>query len=106
MKVTEKDKYPNYSGSKWADAKDLGLKEDQIKDIIFNKAHNLLEFVPKTLSQEELKAILDKHYFCNSANTEDEVDTDSDLPDTGDDDIIPGLGKKFEVDDDLSLDGI
>jgi hypothetical protein len=103
IKVTEKGGYLNYSDSEFEDAEDLGLSAKQIEDIINNKAHNLLEFIPEVKPQDELKEILDIHYFGTSASPEDEVD-DSELPEDDEDDQIPGLGKSKSDKDDEEFD--
>jgi hypothetical protein len=105
VKVTEKQKYPNYDESEFDESEDLGLSDDQIKDIIMNKTHDLTKIIPELKSQEEIKELLDTHYFGTTANSEDELDSDE-IPDTNDDDeVIPGLGKELNKgsssDDDL-----
>jgi len=97
LKVTEKADYPNYSKSEFDDAEDLGLTTDQINDIMLTQAHNLLEFVPEVKSQDELRQLLDAHYFGTIAAPSDNVD----VPESEDeDDLIPGLGAPSNSDDD------
>lgn len=104
VKVTEKAGYHNYSETAFDDAEDLGLNSEKIQELL-NKAHDLTEFVPEVKSAEEIKSILDKHWYGNVANPEDELDSEEetstpsiDLTSTPEDDEIP-MGKNSEKDD-------
>lgn len=101
VKVTEKAGYNNYSETTFDDAEDLGLSKQDITKII-ESAHNLLEFVPEVKSTEEAKAILDKHWFGNDANLDDELEEDEkpsiDLSSSPEDDEIP-MGKSSDKDE-------
>ena len=68
------------------------------------KVHDLNEFLPETKTQEELKQILDEHYFGTSAAVEDELKDE--LPSTDDDDEIPMGNNTSSSDDDINLDDI
>lgn len=99
VKVTDKGGFNNYASSEFDDAEDLGLTKAQIDEIL-SKAHDLKEFVPAIKSNDELKKLLDEHWFGTEAGTEDDVDVPADDESEDDDDEIPGLGKD-EGDDDL-----
>lgn len=86
IKVIEKDKYPNYK-CKFKSLSKHGLTAEQIKKMIFEDAHDLREFVPEVKSQEELKKIIDEHYYGKTAVVDDEVETDVDSSDKEDDDL-------------------
>lgn len=101
VKVTEKAGYNNYSETTFDDAEDLGLSSSKIDELL-NKAHDLTEFIPEVKDQEDIKDLLDKHWFGNCPNPEDEVEDDSgpslDLSSKPEDDIIP-MGKESEKDE-------
>ena len=73
VKVTEKAGYNNYSETTFDDAEDLGLSDEQIRDIL-NKAHDLNEFIPDVKSQDEIQQLLNKHWFGTSASPDDELE--------------------------------
>lgn len=75
VRVTEKAGFNNYSGTSFDDAEDLGLTEKQITEIL-NSAHDLTEFIPEVKSEEEIKSILDTHWFGLSASSDDDLDTE------------------------------
>lgn len=88
IKVTEKGGYKNYDDSEIDYATDLELtKEDQEK--IYSQAHDLKEFIPEVKTKEEIKKLLDEHWFCTSASPEDELEEDE-KPEE-DEDEIPDL---------------
>ena len=80
-------KIPEYVDSEFDDAEDLGLSTEEIKKI-HASVHNLDEFLPTVKTKEEIKQILDEHWFCKVADPEDSL-TDEERP--ADDDDIPGL---------------
>jgi len=77
VKVTEKAGYNNYSETSFDDAEDLGLDDKQISEIL-NKVYDLNEFIPAVKTKEEIKVILDKHWFGTSASVDDELDEELD----------------------------
>lgn len=78
IKVTVKAEYSNYSETSFDDAEDLGLSETEITEIL-NSVYDLNEFVPEVKSSEEIKTLLDQHWFGESASPSDELD-DDELP--------------------------
>lgn len=112
VKVTEKAGFNNYSETTFDDAENLGLNDGQIREIL-NKAHDLTEFIPEVKSQDEVQAILDKHWFGTSASPDDELEPDEqeeekvvatkkkiDLTTKPEDDEIPmGKSKSDDLDD-------
>ena len=85
IKVTEKDGWNAYSSS-WDDAEDLDLSPAKIKEIM-ESVHDLTELVPAVKPDEELKQLLDEHWFVKSATKEDELEEDELPTDDGDDNI-------------------
>ena len=75
VRVTEKKNYNNYDESEFDEAEDLGLSAEEIKTITAS-AHDLTESIPALKSQEELKDLLDEHWFGVDANSEDNLDDD------------------------------
>jgi hypothetical protein len=107
IKVTEKAGYNNYSETTFDDAESLGLNETQIREIL-NSAHDLTEFIPEVKSTQDIKNILDKHWFGTSATPDDEMDDEPeietpkkkiDLTTSPEDDEIP-MGKSKSSDED------
>jgi hypothetical protein len=81
-------KIPEYIDSEFEDAEDLGLSAEEIKKI-HASAHNLSDFLPAVKTKEEIKQILDEHWFCKVADPEDSLTAEERPAD--DDDDIPGL---------------
>lgn len=79
IKVTEKGGYNNYSETEFDEAEDLGLSKERIQEI-HKSAHDLTEFIPEVKSNEEIKELLDKHWFGTSANLDDELEDEEDEP--------------------------
>lgn len=93
IKVTEKAGFNNYSETMFDDAEDLGLDSKKITEIL-NNVHDLNEFVPTVKPVEEIKQILDQHWFGVSAASEDEMEEE-------DDDEIPMNDSKSDSEDEL-----
>ncbi len=99
--VIDKGGFPNYDQSKFdlMEEHEFEMKytKEQVLEIL-NKAHDLNELVPPLKSPEEIKEILDLHWFGTSASAEDDVEVEDDnridttLSD--EDDEIPHLGTK------------
>lgn len=109
IKVTEKAGYNNYSETTFDDAESLGLNENQIREIL-NSAHDLTEFIPEVKSNQDIKNILDKHWFGTSSTPDDEMEEEPEietpkkkinLTTTAADDEIPMGNSKSTEDDDL-----
>lgn len=75
IKVTEKAGYNNYAGSYFDDPEDIGLKQAQIDELV-NNAHDLIAFIPEVKPVEDIKKILDEHWYGNVAAADDELDAD------------------------------
>lgn len=76
--VIEKGGYPNYDNSGFdliADESTVALTKEQIMEIL-NNSINLEELVPALKTQEELKTLLDQHWYGTSASLDDD-DVDS-----------------------------
>lgn len=73
IKVTEKAGYNNYSETEFEDAEDIGLTPERIQEIMDN-THDLTSFVPEVKTPDEIKKLLDTHWYGVSANPDDEVD--------------------------------
>ena len=78
-------KVPNYKGSSFEDPADIGVDKTKEK-AIRAQAHDLKLFIPAVKSNDEIKKILDEHWFGTSASPEDEVE---DPTKEDDDDEIP-----------------
>lgn len=102
IKVGTKGEWASYE-AEFDDAEDLGLTAAQIKDILAS-AHDLTEFVPAVKSEQELKQILDEHWFVKNAAAQDEVDT-SDDSSGGDeiDNVLKDLNPDEEDDNKLNF---
>jgi hypothetical protein len=77
IKVTKKSDgaggfWPNYSESEFDDSDDIKLSPEKIETIL-KGVHNLREFIPEVKSTEEIKQILDEHWFGNVASLDDEL---------------------------------
>jgi hypothetical protein len=113
--VEEKGGYPNYDNSKFdliADESTVKLTKDQVMDILTNKTIDLEELVPALKSQEELKILLDQHWYGTSASLDDDDlgNTSDSLKSltsglTDDDDVIP-MTHKSDADFDSELDDL
>lgn len=91
---------PNFKGSAFEDAEDIGLNKKQI-DAIQKQSYDLSKYIPEVKPTDEVKKLLDEHWFGLVASPEDEIEPQnvkSDLKD--DDDEIP-MG-----DDDAALDAL
>lgn len=75
IEVTKKDNFNNYSQSSWDDVEGLGLSDEQIEKIQ-GSIIELKELVPVMKSKEEIQKLLDDHFYCKNANTEDELKDD------------------------------
>lgn len=95
--VTDKGGFNNYSTSEFDDAEDLGLAKADIEKI-YTSSHILTELVPPVKSNEELKELLDTHWFGTAASAEDEVD---DVEDEEDNLEGVGVGVKSNIDAEL-----
>lgn len=94
-------KIPEYVDSEFEDAESLGLSKERIAEILAG-VHNLTEFIPEVKTKEDIKQILDEHWFCKTAAPEDSL-TEAETPDAEDDDI-PGLTEESTDVDDLLKD--
>lgn len=76
--VIDKGGFPNYDQSNFDLVEDSKLKltKEQLMEVLRN-SHDLNEFLPPLKPQEELKQLLDQHWFGTSAGLEDEVDADN-----------------------------
>lgn len=94
-------KMPSFKQSSFDDAEDIGVSKEKEKQIR-SSTHKLLELIPQVKPTEEIKKILDEHWFGTSATPEDEVDPEP----QDDDDEIPmtHAGDKDELDDLLEED--
>jgi hypothetical protein len=72
IKVGAKGDWNTYSAS-FDDADDLGLSDKEIAEK-FNQVHDLTEFVPAVKSDEEIRQLLDEHWFVKNASLEDDID--------------------------------
>lgn len=114
--VIDKGGFPNYDQSKFDLMEEYEIEMNYTKEQvleILSKAHDLNELVPPLKSPEEIKEILDLHWFGTSASAEDDVEVeDTNIIDTSiseEDDTIPHLSsgsKDFdqELDDLLKND--
>lgn len=76
--VIDKAGYPNYDNSGFdliADESSVNLTKEQVMQIL-NNSINLHELVPPLKTQEELKSLMDQHWFGTSASLDDELDDD------------------------------
>ncbi len=90
---------PKYAVS-FEDAEDIGVpanKEMSIREM----AHDLSEFVPAVKSQDDIKKILDQHWYGTSASPDDEIDTTTSPSIDKDDDIPMGNTEDSEEFDEL-----
>lgn len=102
--VGSNGEWNTYSAS-FDDSEDLGLTAAQIK-AIHESAHDLTEFVPEVKSDDELKQLLDEHWFAKNAALEDELD-ESEKPEDDDVDYSPSKSQKGDSTDiDDLLEGI
>lgn len=97
IKVTKNaGDWADYSDSEWDDATDIKLTGVQI-EAIAGGVHDLREFVPEVKTNDEIKQLLDEHWFGKSANLDDELSDDEKpsnvLDDTDDTDIPLGDGE-------------
>jgi hypothetical protein len=76
--VVDKGGYPNYDQSNFDLVEDskLSLTKEQVLDILRN-SHDLHEFVPALKTQDELRQILDQHWYGISASSHDDIDQSS-----------------------------
>lgn len=107
--VIDKGGFPNYDQSKFDLMEEyeieLNYTKEQVLEIL-NSAHDLNELVPPLKSPEEIKEILDLHWFGTSAAAEDDIDEETtngiDSTVSDEDDEIPHLGNKTpNFDDEL-----
>ena len=86
IKVEENDGgWHDYANSKFKFPSDLGLSETEIAEL-YESTYDLEEFIPDAKSDEELKAILDEHWFGRTSNHSYES---ADLSGGVEDDDIP-----------------
>lgn len=100
VSVTDKGGFNNYSTSEFDDADDLNLTKADIEKI-YTSSHNLTELIPPVKSNEELKELLDTHWFGTTASAEDEVEVEED-----DDDNLEGVGVGIKSNIDAELDDL
>jgi hypothetical protein len=74
IKVTDKAGFNNYD-TMFDDSESLGLTPAKIEEVL-KSAHDLTEFVPEVKSTDEIRKILDTHWFGNSATSDDDLDED------------------------------
>jgi hypothetical protein len=91
IKVTEKGGYHNYSETMFDDAETLGLSQERIVELL-QEAHDLKTFIPEVKPVEEIKEILSKHWFGESASPDDEMDDEDE-----DEDEAPVVKKSKSV---------
>lgn len=99
VSVTDKGGFNNYSTSEFDDADDLNLTKADIEKI-YTSSHNLTELIPPVKSNEELKELLDTHWFGTTASAEDEVEVEED------DDNLEGVGVGIKSNIDAELDDL
>jgi len=94
--ITDKGGFANYDSSQFDllekyETK-IELTKDQVMEIL-NNPINLTELIPALKTQDELKQLLDQHWFGTSASADDEIneETNSLLNHTDGDDDIPFL---------------
>jgi len=97
IKVTKNaGDWADYSDSEWDDATDIKLTAAQV-EAITGGVHDLREFVPEVKTNDEIKQLLDEHWFGKSASLDDELSEDETpsnvLEDTDDTDIPLGDGE-------------
>jgi hypothetical protein len=91
VKVTDKAGYNSYD-AKFDDAESLDLTPAKIQEVL-DSVHDLTAFVPEVKSTDEIRKILDTHWFGNSASTDDELEEDE-IPH-----LSPTTSKTEDVDD-------
>lgn len=91
IKVTEKAGYNNYSETEFDEAEDLNLSKERTLEIL-KSAHNLTEFIPEVKSGEDIKDLLDKHWFGSNANLDDELEDEDE-----EDKTPPAVVKKSKI---------
>ena len=74
IKVTDKAGFNNYD-TMFDDSESLDLTPAKITELI-ESGHNLTEFVPEVKTTEEIRKILDTHWFGNSATSDGDLDED------------------------------
>lgn len=103
--VTDKGGYPNYDQSHFdllEESEPPQLTKEQVMELL-QSAYDLNEFVPALKSPEEIKELMDTHWFGSNASAEDEVATDEPMV-SDEDDTIPFLGTSSGKDFDEELD--
>ncbi len=96
VKVTEKAGFHNYGETMFDDSEDLGLSAAKIQEIL-NSVHDLNEFIPEVKSADDIRKLLDIHWFGNSASSDDELNEDE-VPT-----IIKGKSRSKVEDDEIDL---
>ena len=69
IKVEHQGEYPTYVSSRFTSAGKIDLSEDQQKEI-YDSVFDLSQVFPLR-SYDELKEMLDEHYFCKTAGSEE-----------------------------------
>jgi hypothetical protein len=98
--IEDKAGYPNYDNSKFdliSDESTVKLTKDQVMEILKNPI-NLEELVPPLKSQDELKTLLDQHWYGTSASLDDD-----DLGDTKSSNSLKSLTSGLTDDDDIPM---
>ena len=91
IKVTDKAGFNNYD-TMFDDSETLGLTPTKIEEVL-KSAHDLTEFVPEVKSTDEIRKILDTHWFGNNAASDSDLEEDE-IPH-----LSPTASKAKDVDD-------
>ena len=72
IKVERQGDYPTYVSSRFASPSKLGIDEDGVQEVL-DSAHDLESVFP-VKSYDELKKVLDEHFYCKTSDSDSEVD--------------------------------
>lgn len=83
--------WADYSESEFDDATEISLSKEKIHEIQ-ESVFDLSEFIPEIKTEEEIKQLLDEHWFGITASSDEDLDVDSkNILDDVDDTDIPGI---------------
>tara|TARA_B100001123_G_scaffold434889_1_gene562278 strand:- start:43 stop:870 length:828 start_codon:yes stop_codon:yes gene_type:complete len=72
IKVERQGDYPTYVSSRFASPSKLDIDDEGVQEVL-DSAHDLESVFP-VKSYDELKKVLDEHFYCKSSDSNDEVD--------------------------------
>ncbi len=100
IKVEQQGDYPTYVSSRFTTAGKIDLSEDEQKDI-YDNVFNLSEvFTLKTF--DELKEMLNEHYYCKTEDSTPEVpDAATEAPAEPEPELATATTDNSSVDDDI-----